>query len=96
MSVKGRSYPVREAFSVRPGRVSGAVILMVVAAAKRASYYWQVSEDERQTWKDLGPTLQARTVVSGLFPQKTYWFRYRGVVSSGARDWSDPLSIIVR
>jgi hypothetical protein len=96
MSVKGRSYPVREAFTVRPGRVSGEVILMVAAAAKRASYRWQVSGDQGQTWKDLGPSLQGRKVVPNLVPQKTYWFRYRATVRSGPLDWSEPKSIVVR
>lgn len=96
MSVKGRSYPVKEAFSVRPWRVSGTVLLMVVAAAKRASYKWQVSGDEGQTWKDLGPSLEARKVVPDLVPQKKYWFRYCAVVRTGPRDWSESVSIVVR
>jgi hypothetical protein len=96
MSVKGRSYPVKEPFSVRPWRVSGAVRLMVLAAGKTAEYQWQVSGDAGQTWKDRPPTLQARTTVDGLTPQKTYWFRYRVVVRSGPGDWSEALSIVVR
>ncbi len=96
MSVKGRSYPVKEPFSVRPLHLSGAVRLMVVAAAKLAQYQWQVSDDEKQTWKELPPTQQATTVVSGLTPQKKYWFRYRAVVRSGPQDWSEAISLIVR
>lgn len=96
MSVKGRSYPVKEDFSVRPGRVSGVVRLMVVAAGKTAGYKWQVSGDGGQTWKDEPSTLQAKTVVTNLVPQKTYWFRYRVVGRSGQGDWSAPVSIVVR
>jgi hypothetical protein len=96
LSVKGRSYPVKEPFSARPWRVSGSVLLMVVAAAKVAGYHWQVSDDAGQTWKTLETTLQAKTVVPRLVPQKTYWFRYRTVVRRGPRDWSEPVSIVVR
>jgi len=96
MSVKGRSYPVKEAFSVRPGRVSGAVKLMVTAAGKVVAYHWQMSADGGQTWQDLPSTLRAKTVVTGLVPQKTCWFRYHVVVRSGPLDWSEPVSIVVR
>ncbi len=96
MRVKGRSYPVKEAFSVRQGRVSGAVKLMVTAAGKVVGYYWQMSADGGQTWQDLPATLQATTSVTGLVPQKTCWFRYHVVVRSGPLDWSEPVSIVVR
>ncbi|HTQ47838.1 MAG TPA: hypothetical protein VMI75_34005 [Polyangiaceae bacterium] len=55
-----------------------------------------MSTDQGETWKALEPTAQAKKLVTGLVPQKTYWFRYRAVVRRGPRDWSDPLSIIVR
>jgi hypothetical protein len=96
MSVKGRSYPVKEAFSARPGRVSGAVKLMVLAAGKVVAYHWQTSADGGQTWQELPSTLQAQTVVTGLVPQKSYLFRYHVVVRSGPLDWSEPVSIVVR
>jgi len=96
LSVKGRSYPIKEEFSARPGRVSGTVRLMVVSAGKLAGYNWEMSDDGGRTWTTLAPTIVARTSVPALVPLKTYWFRYRVIVRSGPRDWSQPISFVVR
>ena len=83
-------------FSARPGRVSGTVRLMVVSAGKLAGYNWEMSDDGGRTWTTLAPTIVARTSVPALVPLKTYRFRYRVIVRSGPRDWSQPISFVVR
>jgi hypothetical protein len=96
MSVASPATPVKLPFDVRADKLSGSVLLAVIAAAKMATYYWQMSTDACQTWKDLGPTKQAKKKVPDLVPQKTYWFRYRVLTRRGLSDWSEALSFIVR
>jgi hypothetical protein len=94
MFVKGVGSRAMLAFWVRMGRVSGMVLLFAKAAAKRASYEWQWSLDQK-TWTDLEPTLQANTAVYDLTPGLTYYFRHRARTKSGAGDWSQIVSLIV-
>jgi hypothetical protein len=96
MSVAARTSKPKPALAVYPGRVSGAVRLVAKAAAKVASYEWQLSHDGGQTWTDLPTTLQAKTTVSGLVPGKTIWLRMRAATRSGASDPCDPVSFVVQ
>jgi hypothetical protein len=36
------------------------------------------------------------TVISGLTPGQTYYFRFRALTRKGMRDWSQVVSLIVR
>ena len=96
MNVKKRTNPVKPPFDVNPGPVHGSMKLTVKAAAKRASYEWQWREDGTTTWRSAPRTLQAKTVIRGLTPGTTVWFRYRVTVRGGVRDWSEAVSVIVR
>ena len=48
-----------------------------------------------QTWTTTPPTLQAKTVITGLTPVTTVEFRYRAVLKDGADNWSEPVSLTV-
>jgi hypothetical protein len=93
-----RKTPVRapRVFTAEPGPTTGTVKLVAGAAARRASYEWEYSPDGGKTWVLATPTLQARTVVTGLTAGTTVQFRYRGVTKAGVVDWSAPVSLLVK
>jgi hypothetical protein len=95
MQVKRVGVRARREFAVKPGVVSGSVVLVTAAAAKRASYDWAVSADESKTWQALPTTLQSETRLAGLQPGTTYWFRYRAVTKAGVGDWSQVVATMV-
>jgi len=101
--IKSSGLPVKKVpvhkprvFTVKPGAVSGSVELVTATAARRASYLWGYSIDGGKTWIEVGPTLQAKTTVSGLPVGTSVQFRYRGVTKTGGTDWSQPISFLVR
>ncbi|HEX3346003.1 MAG TPA: hypothetical protein VHS09_15575, partial [Polyangiaceae bacterium] len=83
-----RKTPVRVArvFAAAEGPTTGSATLVAGAAAKRASYEWEYSPDGGKTWMLATPTLQARTVISGLTAGTAVQFRYRGVTKTGVAD----------
>ncbi len=83
-------------FTIKPGAMSGSVEMLAASAARRASYLWGYSIDGGKTWTEVGPTLQAKTTVSGLPVGTMVQFRYRGVTRTGAADWSQPISFLVK
>jgi hypothetical protein len=93
-----RKVPVhgKRTFSAKPGAVSGSAMLATASAGRRASYDWQYSADGGKTWQMALPTLQSKTTLSGLQPGVSYAFRYRAVTKSGAADWSEPTTLLVK
>ncbi len=93
-----RKVPVRtkRVFGGKPGPLSGSVALATGSAGHRASYDWSYSADGGKTWQMASPTLQARTVITGLQPGVSYLFRYRAVTKSGAAEWSQSLTMLVQ
>jgi hypothetical protein len=83
-------------FDVKPGAVSGSVEMLAASAARRASYVWGYSTDGGKTWTEVGPTLQAKATVASLPVGTTVQFRYRAVTKTGAADWSQPTSFLVK
>ncbi len=73
-----------------------AVHLQAEAAARRASYEWQYSNDGGKTWVQAPSTLQTKTTITGLTPSATIVFRYRAVTKVGEGEWSQPTSIMVK
>jgi hypothetical protein len=96
MMVKKVAVRAKRVFVAKQGIVSGAVTLETASAARRASYEWQWSSDGGKTWQLLPASLQAKTSVTGLQAGTTYMFRYRAVVKTGAADWSQPVSLLVK
>ncbi len=82
-------------FTVKHGNGTGNVRLIAVAAAKRASYNWQMSLDGVR-WTDLPTTIKANTVANGLTEGKKYFFRYRAITKEGEGGWSNAVYIIVQ
>jgi len=82
-------------FGATSGPVSGSVKLVAASAARRASYEWEYSTDGGATWVTAPPSLQAKTVLTGLKAGTTVQFRYRPVVKTGGENWSQPVSLLV-
>jgi hypothetical protein len=93
-----RKTPVRakRTFTAKPGAVSGSVLLVTDAAARRAFYEWQSSADGGKTWVSAGSTLKTTTTVAGLTPGASVMFRYRAGTKTGEGDWSQSATIIVK
>jgi len=85
----------KPALALKQGPLSGTLLVVAKAAAKRASYEWETSLDEK-SWTALPPTLQAKTNIAGLAPASLVYVRFRAVTKTGASDWSAPVSIIVK
>jgi len=82
------------ALAAKVGTISGMVKLIAMAAARRASYDWQWSSDQK-TWIPLPSTLQAHTTVTGLPVPAVAYFRHRAVTKAGAGDWGQVVSLLV-
>jgi Fibronectin type III domain len=85
----------KPALAAKQGSVSGTVTLAAKAAAKRASYVWQYSTDQK-TWTTVPATLQSKTGISGLTAGTPYYFRVQPVTGAGVGDWSQLISLIVK
>lgn len=95
MKVKKKPSFKKSAFVARHGAVSSTVQLIARAAIGRASYEWQWSLDQID-WTSLPVTLQASTMVHGLKPGTTVYFRYRAVTKLGQGNWSQIACLIVQ
>jgi len=93
-----RKTPVRppRVFDATPGPVAGSVKLVAGAAARRAAYEWEFSTDGGKTWVAAPPTLQAKTIVTGLPSGVIVQFRHRAVIKAGAQDWSTVVAVAVK
>lgn len=94
MSVRGKSTRAKAPFAVKQLPVSGSVQLDARAIAKKAVYFWELSVDQT-TWTEIDKTMRARLVVTGLTPGRTYYFRFRALLSGGMSDVSQVVSLIV-
>jgi hypothetical protein len=95
MYVKKKRVYAAVPFRVKPGDVSGEMVLVAPVAGNRSAYDWAYSIDGMKTWIVLPTTVRASTTVRGLVPGSTVYFRYRTVTKDGTSDWSEPVSIIV-
>jgi hypothetical protein len=84
----------KQVFAVVRGERSGEARIYAPVVEKDATYLWQMSADGT-TWIDLPPTRQASTLVTGLVPFATSYFRYRVVLREGLGDWSEARSLMV-
>jgi hypothetical protein len=82
--------------AVKPGTSSGSVRVAAKAAAHRASYEWQWSGDGGKTWTPVPSTLQSKTTIAGLPTATNCQFRYRALTRTGAGDWSQTVTVLVK
>ncbi len=74
---------------------TGAVILVALAPARNAIYYFQVSSDEK-TWTACPNVMKCKTTLSALTVGTTYYFRVQTQTRKGLSDWSSVVSFVAR
>ncbi len=91
-----RVVPVRnkQQLAARYGGISGAVLLIALAAAKQAGYVFEYSTDQKN-WVATPQVFKAKTVISGLTVGTTYYFRFQAQTRKGLQDWSMVVSFVV-
>jgi hypothetical protein len=94
MSVRKNATHPKSALSVEAGPASGSVKLVAKAVARRASYEWQFSTDQKN-WTLAAVTLQAKTAIGGLTSGTVYYFRFRGVTAAGEGAFSQVVFLLV-
>ena len=92
-----RGVPVHHKQQLTPkyGGISGAVLLIALAAARGAGYVFEYSTDQK-TWVAAPLVFKAKTVISGLTVGTTYYFRFQAQTRKGPQDWSTVVSFVVR
>jgi hypothetical protein len=94
MSVRKAAKREKPELSAKGTGVSGAVALDAKAVAPDATYYWEFSLNQKD-WLSVPATMKASTVISGLTPAQTYYFRFRSLTRTGPRDYSQSVSLLV-
>jgi hypothetical protein len=85
---------VKPPLAAKYGGVSGVVVLVALAVAKGAMYFWQVSTDQAH-WTDCpSSNTKSMTTLVGLTPGTLYYFRFRAQTRKGMGDWSPSVSLI--
>ena len=77
------------------GGLMGTALLVAIAAARDATYFWEMSSDQK-VWSDLPSTMKAKTTCTGLTPATVYYFRFRAQTRKAMGDWSTVVSYIAR
>ncbi len=67
---------------------------MAQAVAHYATYYWEMSSDQK-VWSSLPETTKSFTSVAGLTPGQTYYFRLRTLTRAGKSDYTQIVSLLV-
>jgi hypothetical protein len=81
--------------AAKQGSVTGTVNLAAKAAARRASYNWQYSSDQK-TWISVPQTIQAKTGIAGLTAGAVYYFRVQSVTMTGVGDWGQVVALMLK
>jgi hypothetical protein len=95
MFVKKVTKPSKAELGVKQGALSGIVLLFARAVAPNAAYYWQWSTDQA-SWTSSPETMTAKTTINGLVAGTSYFFRFRALTRTGATEWSQVVSFLVK
>jgi hypothetical protein len=92
-----RQVPVhnKQQLAAKYGGISGAVLLVALAAAKQAGYVFEYSADQK-AWVACPLVFKAKTLISGLTVGTTYYFRFQAQTRKGLQDWSTVVGFVVR
>lgn len=93
LSVKKKSLAKKPPLAAKHGSVSGVVLVVALAVAKTAMYYWEYSVDQK-VWTSVPETMKASTAISGLIPGQTYYFRFHAKTRKGLGDYSDVVKLM--
>ena len=95
----GDTLPAPEGFRVAHGAKSGSFDIHIAKLPGAGSYEVQTAQGDpavEDNWRHaLSSLTSAHILLEGLTPAQAYWVRVRGIGSSGAGVWTEPVSLIV-
>jgi hypothetical protein len=94
MSVRKTGKHAQPELQARNTGVSGEVALAAASVARDAVYYWEFSLNQTN-WSSVPETLRASTVITGLTPGQTYYFRFRALTRKERKDYSQVVRLMV-
>jgi hypothetical protein len=94
LSVGKRTKVQKPALAAKYGGVSGEVLLLALAIAKDAVYFWDYSLDQKN-WTSVLQTMKASTTIAGLTVGQVYYFRFHAQTRSGIGNYSQIVSLLV-
>ena len=94
MGIKKVTPRVKPPLAAKNVAPSGTVRVDARRVAANAMYYWSFSTDQVH-WQSVPETMQAHTLISGLTPGQTYYFRFSARTRKGPVDVSQVVSLIV-
>jgi hypothetical protein len=80
---------------VKWGGLEGVVLLVALAAAKTAMYFFEYSTD-KTSWVPFAQIMKTTTTLAGLTVGKLYYFRVRAQTRKGLADWVEAVPFLVR
>ena len=96
MTTRAASSRRKLEFTVKPGRVSGTVVVEVIAIDSNASYMWQCSFDDGKTWVVVKGTKQSKTTLTGLPVGKYVQFRCRRMGRDNAPHLTGAITFLIK
>ncbi len=94
LSVRKTGRSPKAPLTATPAGLPGEVLLVALALAPNAVYWWEYSSDSK-VWTSVPETMTARTTIAGLTPGQVYYFRFHGRTRKGAVDYSDAVKCMV-
>lgn len=86
--------PSPKSFKAVLGKLSGEIDLLINSYGA-AAYFWQMSTDPNDSWKQVDLTTVSKTTIKGLTPGTKLWFRVSITKGSKVILVSDPYTIMV-
>jgi hypothetical protein len=80
---------------IKYGGLAGSVLLVALAAAANAMYYFEYSTDGK-SWSACPSVMKCKTALAGLTIGTTYYFRFHAQTRKGLTDLSNVVSFVVR
>ena len=93
LSVRKRIPVKKPPFAAKHVPVSGAVVLVALAAARNAMYWYEYSLDQK-TWTSVPQIMRSKITIAGLTPGSVYYFRFRAQARKEMGDYSQIVSLM--
>ena len=91
---KRRTYE-KPPLQIKYGGLAGSVVIVALAAAKNAMYFFEFSSDGK-TWSACPNVMKCKTILAGLTVGTTYSFRFHAQTRKGLTDLSNVVTFVVR
>ncbi len=95
LRAKKRSTYAKLPLEIKYGGLPGAVVLVALAAAKSAIYYFEYSADGK-TWLACPISMKCKVALSGLTIGTIYSFRVHAQTRKGLTDLTSVVTFVVR